>query len=123
MVVILLNVFGIVGINYLRVVDNDPFPVAVQISTMDSDHIQLADGRVITDFGGLSPEDRDRIKDSGGRVGLKFESAAKVSVMLYARRPRTICRIGMPIFIVPLIPIDVPRYDRGLLLIGRIHDK
>ncbi len=120
-VVGVLNVFGIVGISYLRVLDNDPFPVAVHVKAMDNDHIELADGRVITEFGGLSSDDQDRINDSGGRIGCDIDSSGVASV--YTRGHRTICGTGMPIFIIPLVPIDVRRYDRRLLVIGKIASK
>lgn len=116
----LLDLIGILGICYLKVVENDPFPIAVRVRLSDGEQIQLDDGRIISDFGGLSSEDRERINDSVGRLGFELNSGI---ASLYTRYARTICLTGRPMFTIPLVPIEVPRYERKLLVIGRISNQ
>lgn len=110
----LLSFLGIFGIHYLHAIENDPFPMAVEVTSILGDQITLRDGRVLKFTIELDSSVQEAIQKNGGRIGLEIDEDSVAT--LYGRRERTICGVGMPLIIIPLIPIDVPRYERKSII-------
>jgi hypothetical protein len=109
----LLELLGIFGIHYLHAVENDPFSAAVEVTSIGEDRLELRDGRVLKFPHALDSDVSNAIHENDGRIGLEIDEDGVAR--LYGRRQRTICGTGMPMIIVPLIPLNVPRYDRLMI--------
>jgi hypothetical protein len=116
---ILNQLFSVIGICYLRLVNNDPLPNAVTVVAIEGDSIKLADGRSIKIEREADYELRNRIQKSANRIGI--ETIGIGDSTLYVREPRFICGLGMPMITLPVIPINSPRYVKKLLAFGMIE--
>jgi hypothetical protein len=67
--------FGIIGVRYLRLVDNDPLPnaatVVATVVAIEGDSIKLADGRAIKIEREADSEFRNRIHKSANQLASK----------------------------------------------------
>ncbi len=115
---ILNQLFGVIGICYLRLVDNDPLPNAETVVAIEGDSITLGDGRAIKLEREADYELRTRIQKSANRIGIETTGAGDST--LFVREPRFICGLGMPMITLPVIPINSPRYHRKMLAFGTI---
>jgi len=103
-----LEFLGIFGIAYLHPVENIPYEHPVVVSRVDDEVIWLADRRRLRPLGGVDESLREAIHESREILGIELQTENEVIV--YGRRERTICGLGMPFFILPLIPIDIPKW-------------
>lgn len=111
-----LQCFGIFGISYLRPVDNVPFENAATVVDINERSLTLDDGRQIQFRGPVDDVLRASVEESQNLVGIGEETDGRFT--LYGRRHRTICGLGLPMFTLRLIPINVPRYQRCELMWG-----
>jgi hypothetical protein len=116
---ILNQLFGVIGIRYLRLVDNDPLPNPATVLAIEGDSIKLADGRTIKIEREADYELRNRIQKSANRIGI--ETLGTSDSTLFVREPRFICGLGMPMITLPVIPINSPRYHKKMLAFGTIE--
>ncbi len=115
---IMNQLFGVVGVCYLRLVDNDPLPNAATVVAIEGDSIKLADGRAIKIDHEADYELRNRIQESANRIGIETTGTGEST--LFVREPRFICGLGMPTITLPVIPINSPRYHKKMLAFGTI---
>lgn len=121
---IVLNIYlGIVGFWYFHRVDNDPFETAVIINTIDGERIELIGGRRVRVAGVISEDLRKEIAESSNRVGLGQDAVGDSKVSLYVRREQTLCATGRELFLIPLIPCNVPKYCQKEFASGRIEER
>lgn len=118
-IVLVLQVFGLVGIFYLRPVENDPYMNSVDVSEINDDHLVLADGRVVRVYGSVNERSRKAIHDSASRVDIEVDETNLVAV--YGKQQIFRCGLGMPMIVLPIIPINAPKYNRTLLEIGEFQ--
>ncbi|WP_254512963.1 hypothetical protein [Anatilimnocola floriformis] len=107
-----LQFLNIVGFTYIRRVDNQPLKNPIRVIRNSNDELELADGRVVVNYW-----DGQRLAEVMKRTGLndvEIESSdlGHDKVDVYVRDHQFICGIGGPIFIIPLIPLNAPRYKR-----------
>jgi|GEM_PF-3706012 len=111
-----LKALGVFGIDYLHPVDNIPFENPVTVVQVDDTTVTLNDGRRLRPPEGVDEDWLRRIQESKSILGL--EVLADGTVRVYGRRLRTICGLGRPMLVLPIIPVNVPRYQRTELSSG-----
>jgi hypothetical protein len=115
-IVLLLMMFNIVGITYIRWRENDPLQDAIGSVRVDQETLQLADGRQLKDLF-LREETFDR---SDKMVELQAESYGNGFVEIYAKQRTFVCGLGMPLVVIPIVPVEMPRYQRVSVGSGRL---
>jgi hypothetical protein len=118
-ILLVLHVFGVFGVFYLRYIENDPYKNGTEVTQIADDRVTFADGRVLKPIGGFSERTRDIIRESNSRIDVEIDDTNLVSI--YGRDRVFVCGLGMPAIVLPIIPIDVPKYRRTLLEIGEIE--
>jgi hypothetical protein len=114
---VLLHLFNIVGFTYFRRVDNQPLQNPVRVVRNSNEELELADGRLITNFW-----DGDLLANAMRRTGSNEVEIAPSEIRpdgvdVMTKDHQFICGIGGPMITIPLIPQPVPRYKR--VRIGR----
>ncbi len=115
----LLSVVGIVGFHYIRLVENEPLSHPVRVTAWSAQQLDLEDGRVISfaepDNYWQEPEIREpycmvEVKPLAGDV-----------VGIYIKRRTFICGTGAPWLTIPLVAVEIPKYQRKeLALMGQL---
>lgn len=106
-----LQMFGIVGIFYIRPIENEPLLSPVKVASVVSNVVRLTDGRVLTIE--QSPADLERcLSDSNMMVDLED---AGFGYEVFVKRRRFICGCGMPMITIPIIPRRIPINERQWL--------
>ena len=115
---------GSVGFYSWVPLDNDPLTNSIAVTSISSNRLTLADGRVLVMLG----YDPDRLakamRDSGGRVELGSvqlgsEEPRFASVRVKSRR--FICGTGRPAVVIPLLRSEYPRYYSLLIGVGEFQ--
>ena len=108
-----------VGVSFDRAVplDNDPLTNSVVVTSISSNRLTLADGRVLV-MEGYPPEPLAReMRESEYRVELESVSSGFVSVIV--KKKRFICGTYAPrCVVVPLVRRAYPAYERHALGLG-----
>ncbi len=114
------NGFGMIGLHYLNIVENDPLVAPVQVTSVQNNTLLLADGRVIW-FDSRDGSLAEIIKTSGNRLDIELEEDSK-TVAIFAKSRGWVC--GTPwaqhLINIPLIPDDVPINRRKFICLGKI---
>jgi hypothetical protein len=109
---VLLQLFNIVGFFYYRRVENQPLQNPVRVVRNSNHELELADGRVITNYF-AGDHLADVVKRTGSdEVEIVASEIGEDFVEVMAKDHHFICGIGGPMFTIPLFPIRTPRYDR-----------
>jgi len=117
-VALALHLLGLAGIFYVRPVENDPYKNGVAVTEVNADHLTFSDGRVFRPIGGLSERSRKIIQESASRVDIEIDDTNLVTI--YGRQRVFVCGFGMPMIVLPIIPINVPKYNKTTLEIGEV---
>ena len=109
---VLAQLFNIVGFFYYRRVENQPLQNPVRVVRNSNHELELADGRVIANY-----FDGDRLADVVKRTGsneveILPSEIGEDFVEVMAKDHHFICGIGGPMFTIPVFPVRTPRYDR-----------
>lgn len=110
-VIALLNVLGVVGFRYPRVVENDPLLSPVLVAGVTGDRLMLDDGRV---FKVIPAENlADAIRESGNRVDVEQTGG---ETLIYVKRRGWLCGTPWAALVrIPLFADDVNINRRELL--------
>lgn len=114
-----LEAVGLFGIHDIRIVNNNPFSNPATVLRIDPYQIAFADGRILKLDFPLDSEYRALIEASNNTVGLDPTPESQL-VMLCVRREQTICQLGRPIFVLPLILHDRPKYAKKTIAWGKL---
>ena len=109
---------GTVGVSFIRRVplDNDPLTNSVLVTSVSSNRITLADGRILV-MEGFPPEFlAHEMRDSRGRIELDDLGSRFSNV--YVRQKRFICGTYAPRVIIALVHQEYPGYKRRPLGLG-----
>lgn len=112
-----LMAIGVVGISYPRSVENNPLNSPVRVLSYQNDVLELEDGRRIkVEF--VLDEFAESLAESGNEIELQ-ESGYGTEYEIYGKHRRFICGLpwSQPI-LIPLIPCDIPKYDRRMIGYG-----
>lgn len=102
---------GCIDFTYIRRIDNDPLSNPLRVVRADGSRLELEDGRTFDVM--LMEEDLAQLlSDSNNRVEVEPTQYTD-HYCIYGRRERFICGMGAPPIRIPLIPLDVPRYERS----------
>lgn len=110
-----------VGVSFYRPVplDNDPLTNSIAITSVSSNRLTLADGRVVVMLG-YDPEHLTQdIRDSGGRIELDSSDARFAGV--YVKRKMFICGTYAPRVVIPLLRSEYAAYYRHSLGLGEFQ--
>ena len=118
LILVVLHLFGVVGIVYVHRIDNDPFLNPVEISEFNADRIKLKDGRTFVPYGSIDDRTKEKVREAGMRVDLEVDETNLVTI--YGRHDIFVCGLGMPLITLPIIPSKIPKYNRTLLEIGEL---
>jgi hypothetical protein len=110
-----------VGVSFYHPVplDNDPLTNSIAITSVYSNRLTLADGRVLVMLGYEPERLRQDIRDSGGRVEL--DTADSRSTIVCVKKKRFICGTGAPAVVIPLLRSEYPAYYRQPLGVGEFQ--
>ena len=112
LLLVVLDLLNIVKFTFLYRVDNEPLANPVRVVRNSNNKLELADGRVITNY-----LDNDRLAELMKRTGkdeveITSSDLGPDLVEVYARDHQFICGTCGPILTIPVIPQRVPRYKR-----------
>jgi hypothetical protein len=110
-----------VGVSFYRSVpiNNDPLTNSIAISSVSSNRLTLADGRVLV-MVGYEPEHLSRdMRDSGSRVELDSPDLRFASV--YVKKKIFICGTYSPRVVIPLLQNKYAAYYRHPLGLGEFQ--
>ena len=110
-----------VGVSFYRPVPlgNDPLTNSIAITSVSSNRLTLADGRVLVMLGHEPERLSQDMRDSGGRVEL--DSADSRFASVYVKRKRFICGTGAPAVVIPLLRSEYSAYYRHPLGLGEFQ--
>ena len=122
LVLVVMRVFGILGIVYEDQIENEPLKDPVRVIRNSNEELELADGRLITRFW-----ESDRLAEIMKRYGtneveIAHSNSGPNKVEVYAKNFNFICRIGEPRFTIPIIPVRVHRFKRELVGTGECRE-
>jgi len=117
LIAFLLDVFNIVSFTYRRTVDNDPLRNSVRVVRIHpmTEELELADGRLVTDFWEVErlAEAMKRYQTNEVEIVPSPDVNSPDRVDIYASDFNFICEIGRnPLVSIPLIPINQRRFKR-----------
>jgi hypothetical protein len=110
-----------VGVGFYRSVplDNDPLTNSIAVTSISSNRLTLADGRVLVMLG-YEPERLSQdMRDSGGRVELGSADSRFASVCV--KRKMFICGTYAPRIVIPLLRSEYAAYYRHPLGLGEFQ--
>lgn len=112
LVLFALRIFNILGFTYRYRVDNEPLQNPVRVVRNANEELELADGRLVAGFW-----ENERLAELMKRTGTNHvellpSDVGPDKVDIVAKDFQFICGIGDPMFTIPLIPMQVPRYKR-----------
>ena len=110
-----------VGVTFYRPVpiDNDPLTNSIAVTSVSSNRLTLADGRVLEMLGWETERLSQDMRDSGGRVELESPDSRFASV--YVKRKRFICGTYAPRVVIPLLRTEYAAYYRHPLGLGEFQ--
>lgn len=100
------------GFSYPAPYENEPLTNSIKVTSISSNSLSLADGRVISIDTTQLLWNRS-LSESGERVEVKELGSG--SVLVYAKQRALICGTGRPVIILRLFPQRYPKYHRYLL--------
>ena len=109
------------GVSFYRPVPlaNEPLTNAVAVTSIFSNKLTLADGRVLV-MEGFPPEIlTQQMRDSGGRVQLEPIDPRFIKVIV--KKKRFICGTHGPAVVIPLLRHEYPAYESYLLGLGTLQ--
>jgi len=109
------------GVSFYRSVpiDNDPLTNSIAVTSVSSNRLTLADGRVLVMLG-YEPERLSQdMRDSGGRVELDSATSRFASVCV--KRKMFICGTYAPRIVIPLFQSEYAAYYRHPLGLGEFQ--
>ncbi len=110
-----------VGVSFYRPIplNNDPLTNSIAITSVSSNRLTLADGRVLVMLD-YEPEHLSQdMRDSGGRIEL--DSSDSRSAIVYVKRKRFNCGTHAPAVVIPLLRSEYPGFYRYLLGPGQFQ--
>lgn len=104
-----LYYFNFIGFHYVRFVENVVLNSPVSVAGVSQQRILLADGRVIA-FTEIDHSSLQKIiRNSGDIVEIKPLSSDDVAI--YVQKKNFYCETWAPEVIIPIIPVDRPKYS------------
>lgn len=106
-----------VGLNYVRLVENDPLNAPVHVARLSDGHLELDDGRRVQLV--LNDQEFSRsLQESGNWIELQHSFDDHYDI--YVKRKTFICGTSFPAITIPVIASDVPKYRRVMIDSGQI---
>jgi hypothetical protein len=110
-----------VGVSFERPVpiNNDPLTNSVLFTSISSNRIMLASGRVVVMLGYSGDSLAREMSDSGGRIEVESDGSGLATVNVRQKRFR--CGTHGPLIFVPLVRQEYPGYGRHVLGLARLE--
>ena len=109
-----------VGFYYPVPLDNNPLDHPVAVTSVSSNKLLLADGRVLTmEFLPSETDLSEMIRESGFHVDV--EPVISTDAYVYVKKRTFICGTHAPRIVIPLFPNNYPAYHRQLLGSGSVQ--
>jgi hypothetical protein len=96
-----------VSFHYLAPQENDPLTNSVKVTSLSTDSLKLADGRVVL----IATAGLERDFEQG-TLSVELQEIGLKDVIVFVKTKTFICGTGGPRFVIPLIPQHFPKYQR-----------
>jgi hypothetical protein len=110
-----------VGVSFYRLVplDNDPLTNSIGVTSVSSNRLTLADGRILIMLGWEATRLSQDMRDYGGRIELELPDSR--FAIVYVKRKRFICGTYEPRIVIPLLRSEYEANYRHSLGLGEFQ--